>query len=421
MLDIKWISENPAAFNESMKKRNANFKAEQLIKLDENKRLITAKIQELQSQRNLIAKEVADYKKSGKDTQDLMLKSKEVNENLKILETTFNEDKELENILATIPNILDEDVPFGEGEEDNKEIEIWGEKPSFDFTPKEHFEIGENLKQLDFEQSSKISGARFSTLSGNLAKLERALSNFMLDIAEEFGYMEMSPPNLVKDDAMFGSGQLPKFATEAFKTENGYWLIPTSEVSLVNLAMKKTFDEAELPIRMTAYTPCFRSEAGAAGKDTRGMIRQHQFKKVELISITTQESSKEEHERMTNTACEVLRRLKLPYRKIMLCSQDIGFASSKTYDLEVWLSGQNKYREISSCSNCKDFQARRMQAKYKSDNHKKPLFVHTLNGSSLAVGRTIIAILENYQNKDGSVNVPEALVKYMNGTSKITL
>jgi seryl-tRNA synthetase len=264
-----------------------------------------------------------------------------------------------------------------------------------------------------------MSGSRFSTLSGNLAKLERALSNFMLDVATEFGHGEVSPPNLVKSEAMLRSGQLPKFADEAFKTTNDYWLIPTAEVSLVNLSAKKTFKITELPLRFTAYTPCFRSEAGAAGKDTRGMIRQHQFKKVELVSITSSDKSDEEHERMINIACEILCRLKLPYRKVLLCTGDMGFCSSKTYDLEVWLPAQNKYREISSCSNCGDFQARRLEAKYKIPDTKKPILTHTLNGSALAVGRTIVAILENYQNSDGSVTIPEVLKNYLGGLEKI--
>ena len=441
MLDIKWIVENPKIFDENMKNRGADFKSSDLIKLDEKRREITTQIQELQNQRNNLAKKISYFKGNHQGgfpdgsgygfgqgsgagfgdgsgmgnnyyIEELMSNSKEINEKLKNLEENFNQDQELGNILLTIPNILDEEVPIGKSENDNQEVEKWGELPKFDFQPKEHFEIGEKLGELDFEQSAKISGARFSTLSGGLAKLERALSNFMLDVATEFGYEEISPPNLVKDQAMIGSGQLPKFASEAFQTTNGYWLIPTAEVSLVNLAMEKTFDEGQLPIRLTAYTPCFRSEAGSAGKDTRGMIRQHQFKKVELVSITDQESSKIEHERMTNIACEILKRLNLPYRKVLLCSADIGFNSNKTYDLEVWLPGQNKYREISSCSNCGDFQARRMKAKYKNKTSKKPLFVHTLNGSSLAVGRTIIAILENYQNKDGSFNIPQVLEKY---------
>ncbi len=421
MLDIKWIRENPERFDESMKKRGCDFKAQDLIKLDKERVAIISETEILQRERNLISKKVAnEVKKAGADTSELINKSYKVNGELKELKSKeLKTIQKLEDILLEIPNILDKDVPLGKEEADNKEVEIWGELPKFDFKPKEHFEIGENLGQLDFEQSAKISGSRFSTLSNNLAKLERALSNFMLDIAGEFNYIEISPPNLVKDDAMIGSGQLPKFADEAFCTKNGYWLIPTAEVSLVNLTREKTFDESELPLRFTAYTPCFRSEAGAAGKDTRGMIRQHQFKKVELVSITDQKSSKEEHERMTNVACEVLKRLNLPYRKVLLCSGDIGFGSNRTYDLEVWLPGQNQYREISSCSNCGDFQARRMKAKYKSKDVKKPLFVHTLNGSSLAVGRTIIAILENYQNKDGSVDIPKALVPYMSGLIRI--
>ena len=420
MLDIKWIRENSESFDNAMKNRSNNVKAAELIKIDDRRKEHLTKIQELQSQRNSLAMEIAKIKKSGGDSASLMEQSKKINENLKDLENSFGENNELYNILAIIPNIPSSCVPIGSDENDNQEVEKWGEIPKFNFTPKQHFEIGEKLGLLDFEQSSLISGARFSTLYGNLSKLERALSNFMLDVAGEFNYTEVSPPNLVKDAAMFGSGQLPKFATEAFKTENGYWLIPTSEVSLVNLVAKKTFDESELPIRFTAYTPCFRSEAGAAGKDTRGMIRQHQFKKVELVSITSAEGSKAEHERMTNVSCEILKRLKLPYRKMLLSTGDMGFCAEKTYDLEVWLPGQNQYREISSCSNCSDFQARRIDAKYKLKDAKKAQFVHTLNGSSLAVGRTIVAILENYQNEDGSVNVPEILIPYMSGINKIS-
>lgn len=420
MLDIKWIRENPEKFDQAMQNRGQEIRSAEILKIDEEKRKITTKIQELQSSRNELVGQIAVLKKSGQNADELMEKSKVVNVEIKKLEDGFNEDSELENLLVTIPNIPLDEVKIGKDEDDNVEVEKWGEPRKFSFEPKQHFQIGEDLGLLDFDQSSLMSGSRFSTLSGNLAKLERALSNFMLDVAIENGYVEVSPPNLVKSDAMMRSGQLPKFADEAFKTTNDYWLIPTSEVSLVNLVAKKTLDEKELPIRFTAYTPCFRSEAGAAGKDTRGMIRQHQFKKVELVSITSQDQSNEEHEKMTNTACEILRRLKLPYRKVMLCTGDMGFCAQKTFDLEVWLPGQNKYREISSCSNCGDFQARRMEAKYKSPNAKKPLFVHTLNGSSLAVGRTIIAILENYQNEDGSVNVPEVLVKYMGGIEKIT-
>ncbi len=295
---------------------------------------------------------------------------------------------------------------------DNLEIEKYGEPRVFDFQPKPHDELGEALKMLDFEQSSLMSGARFSSLSADLARLERVLANFMLDFALENGYTEISPPNLVKSEAMKFSGQLPKFSEEAFVTTDGYWLIPTSEVSLVNLVAKKTLTNLDLPIRFTALTPCFRREAGSAGRDTRGMIRQHQFKKVELVSIASQEQSNQEHERMTNIACQILQKLELPYRKILLCTGDMGFCSQKTYDIEVWMPSQNKYREISSCSNCGDFQARRASIKYKNSEGKN-VFAHTLNGSSLAVGRTLVAILENYQNFDGSINIPEILQMQM--------
>ncbi len=419
MLDIKWIRENPEIFDAAMQNRNQQIRAADLLKIDEAKRKITTQIQEFQSERNIIIGQIANLKKSGDNADELMEKSKIINLEIKKLEENFSSD-ELENSLLQIPNIPSSEAPIGKDESNNQEIGKWGEPIQFNFTPKQHFEIGEGLNLLDFEQSALMSGSRFSTLSGGLAKLERALSNFMLDVANEFSHTEISPPNLVKSEAMMRSGQLPKFSEEAFKTTNDYWLIPTSEVSLVNLVAKKTLDEKDLPIRFTAYTPCFRSEAGAAGKDTRGLIRQHQFKKVELVSITTQEQSEEEHQRMTNIACEILRRLKLPYRKVLLCTGDMGFCSQKTYDLEVWLPGQNKYREISSCSNCGDFQARRLEAKYKTINSKKPLLVHTLNGSALAIGRTIVAILENYQNMDSSVNVPEVLVGYMNGIAKLT-
>lgn len=420
MLDIKWIRENPAAFDAAMDKRNNNTRAETLLKIDEEIRKKTFLMQELQSQRNKIAKDIAEIKKSGGSVDLLLEESKKVNKNLGNIENEINSDNRLEEILAITPNAPNSSVPFGKDENDNIEIEKFGTPKNFSFTPKTHFDLGENLKMLDFEQSAVISGARFSTLSANLAKLERSLSNFMLDIAGEFGFTEISPPNLVKREAMFGSGQLPKFAEDAFSIDNGYyWLIPTSEVSLVNLAAKKILSEDELPLRFTAYTPCFRREAGSAGRDTRGMIRQHQFKKVELVSITLPEESEAEHEKMTNIACEVLKRLELPFRKILLCTGDMGFCSQKTYDLEVWLPSQAKYREISSCSNCGDFQARRMNAKYKSKKDGKNYFVHTLNGSSLAVGRTIVAILENYQNEDGSINIPKALLSYMGGVKKL--
>ncbi len=413
MLDIKWIRENAEKFDAAMQARKASVKAADILAIDEEKRKKMFLIQELQAKRNNLAKEVANVKRAGGNADALFEESKKTNIELQELENNAAQDQKLEELLAQIPNISSSETPVGVDENDNIEVEKFGTPRQFSFTPKDHVEIGEGLKMLDFEQSALISGARFSTLSAGLARLERALSNFMLDIALENGYTEFSPPNIVKSEAMYGSGQLPKFSEDAFVTTDGYWLIPTAEVSLVNFAAKKTFAETELPLRFTAYTPCFRREAGSAGKDTRGMIRQHQFKKVELVSITTAEQSAAEHERMTNVACEILKRLQLPFRKLLLCTGDMGFGAQKTYDLEVWLPAQNKYREISSCSNCGDFQARRTQTKYKKDG--KNYFAHTLNGSALAVGRTIVAILENYQNVDGSVTVPEALVSYMGG------
>lgn len=418
MLDIKWIRENPADFDAAMQKRGAEFKASEILKFDEEKRKKTALIQELQAKRNKFAQEIAVVKKSGGDASAMLEDSKKVNQELAAAENDFSIDEKLNEILSTIPNAPALSVPQGADENDNVEIEKFGEPRQFSFTPKAHDDLGEALKMLDFEQSALMSGARFSTLSGSLARLERALSNFMLDVALENNYTEVSPPNLVKSNAMYASGQLPKFSEEAFVTTDGYWLIPTSEVSLVNLVAKKTLTESDLPIRFTAYTPCFRREAGSAGKDTKGLIRQHQFKKVELVSITTPEQSEAEHERMTNVSCEILRRLNLPFRKILLCSGDMGFCAQKTYDLEVWLPSQNKYREISSCSNCGDFQARRGAIKYKNKDGKTN-FAHTLNGSALAVGRTLLAILENYQNEDGSINVPEVLMGYMGNVKKI--
>ncbi|MBM5783109.1 MAG: serine--tRNA ligase [Pelagibacterales bacterium] len=431
MLDIKWIRENPAQFDEAMAKRNNEIKAENLLKIDEEKRKKTFLIQELQARRNRIAREISAIKNNRPDGRDcpaeredkilrLFEESKKNNAELSALENDFSLDEQLNNILLTIPNIPHASVPVGSDENDNVEVEKFGTPKIFQFKPKAHDELGENLKMLDFDQSVLMSGARFSTLSSDLARLERALSNFMLDVAIDNNYIEVSPPNLVKSEAMRFSGQLPKFSEEAFSTIDGYWLIPTAEVSLVNLVAKKTLSESEFPLRFTAYTPCFRREAGSAGKDTRGMIRQHQFKKVELVSITTQEQSYSEHERMTNVSCEILCRLELPFRKILLCSGDMGFCAQKTYDLEVWFPSQEKYREISSCSNCGDFQSRRASIKYKN-KEGKTFFAHTLNGSALAVGRTLIAILENYQNEDGSINVPEVLINYMGGINKISL
>lgn len=411
MLDIKWIRQNPQEFDAAMKARKQEVTSKEIIVLDEEKRKKIFATQELQALRNKFAGEIAKAKKSGENADEILAASKANNQKLQDLEQDLAENDKLNEILLAIPNIFENDVPDGEDENDNVEIAKFGTPKKFSFKAKAHEELGQNLGMLDFDQAVLMSGSRFSALTGDLAKLERALSNFMLDIALENGYTEVSPPNIVKSKAMQFSGQLPKFGEDAFATKDDYWLIPTAEVALVNMAAKTTFKESDLPIRYTAYTPCFRREAGSAGKDTRGMIRQHQFKKVELVAITNQESSSQEHERMTNIACEVLQKLELPYKKIILCKGDTGFCAQKTYDLEVWFPSQEKYREISSCSNCGDFQARRAGIKYK-DANKKNIFAHTLNGSSLAVGRCLIALMENYQNEDGSISIPKALVKY---------
>jgi len=419
MLDIKWIQENPKKFDDAMIARNSKFRSQDILILYEEKKQKISLIQELQAKRNFIAKDIAKHKQDGLNTDILMIESKNINEKLILAESDFKIDEEINNLLLNIPNIPDSSVPIGECEEQNQIIEVFGKIPQFNFPIKAHDELGELLKMLDFEQSALMSGARFSTLSKDLARLERALSNFMLDIANANSYQEISPPNLVKSQAMTFSGQLPKFGDEAFCTSDGYWLIPTAEVSLVNLVAKKTLSENDLPLRFTAYTACYRREAGSAGKDTRGIIRQHQFKKVELVSITTPSQSNQEHERMTNIACEILKKLELPFRKILLCSGDMGFCAQKTYDLEVWSPAQNKYREISSCSNYGDFQARRASIKFKNKENKNN-FVHTLNGSALAVGRTLLAILENYQNSDNSITIPKVLQPYLNQQEKIT-
>ena len=420
MINLQYICQNPQNFDLAMKNRGSNFSAQQIIDLNQKRKQQIQLIQDWQAKKNSIVNNIAIAKKeqNQQEANTLSEEVKSINQQLKILQEQNNAELELENLLLQIPNLPQNDVPIGASEEQNMVVETFGKIREFNFTPLAHDEIGKNLKMLDFEQSASMSGARFSTLTGYLANLERALANFMLDIALSHGYCEVSPPNLVKSEAMLRAGQLPKFADEAFKTVDDYWLIPTSEVSLVNLVANKTLDAKQLPLRFTAYTPCFRQEAGAAGKDTKGMIRQHQFKKVELVSIATAENSQQEHIKMTEVASLVLQKLGLPFRKILLCTGDMGFCSQKTYDLEVWLPSQNKYREISSCSNCGDFQARRANIKYKQNNQS--FFAHTLNGSSLAVGRTLVAILENYQNSDCSVDVPEALQSYLQGLKKIT-
>ena len=423
MFDIKWIRDNADAFDAGLRNRGLPPATARLLELDDARRRHLTRLQEAQSRRNTASKEIGKAKASKDEALAARLMA-EVAELKEVIQAGEEEERQLtkalDDALAVIPNLPRADVPVGRDETGNTEVRRIGEPRTFDFQPKQHFEVGEALGLMDFETAGKVSGARFVFLKGALARLERAIAGLMLDLhTGTFGYTEVNPPLLVRDEAAYGTGNLPKFAEDLFQTTNGYWLIPTAEVSLTNVVRERILDEAELPMRLTAWTPCFRSEAGAAGKDTRGMIRQHQFSKVELVSITTPEESLAEHERMTGCAEEVLRRLGLPYRTMLLCTGDMGFASQKTYDIEVWLPGQDAYREISSCSVCGDFQARRMGARYRPKGGKELRFVHTLNGSGLAVGRTLVAVLENYQQADGSVIIPEALQAYMGGMTKI--
>lgn len=416
MLNLKWIIENPELFDAAMEKRGISLKAKKIIELDKINKSYLVKIQNLQSQRNNISKEIGNLKYQGKNTDDLVQQVNEINNEIANLEKFNGEEKnsELYNILVTTPNLLQDSVPFGESENNNIIIRSFGEPTSFDFPIKAHYTLGENLNQMDFEQVTKLCGSRSTALFDTLAKLERAISNFFLDFLAKYDYRETSIPYFVKEEAMFGTGNLPKFAEDAYHTTDNMWLIPTSEVSMTNWIAGRILEEKDLPLRLTAYTPCWRSEAGSAGKDTRGMLRQHQFKKVEMVSITTPEKSNEEHEKMANIESEILKALNIPYRVMLLCSGDTGFGSTKTYDHEVWLPSQNTYREISSCSNCRDFQTRRMNARYRNKTGKVE-YLHSLNGSALAIGRTIIAIMENYQTKEGKIKIPEVLIPYMNG------
>ncbi|MEE1569253.1 MAG: serine--tRNA ligase, partial [Alphaproteobacteria bacterium] len=394
-----------------------------LLKFDSSRREVQTALQEKQGLRNDLSKEIGVLKGKGEEAEaeKCMAQVAALKDEMQALEEQGREQSEkLDALLAGLPNILTEDVPDGADESANKVVRNVGNPPAFDFTPKDHVEVGEGLGGMDFDTAAKMSGARFVLLSGSLARMERALAAFMLDLhTTEHGYTEVNPPALVRDNALFGTGQLPKFAADLFHTEDDYWLIPTAEVPLTNMVADQIIEEDYLPCRYTSMTWCFRSEAGAAGKDTRGMIRQHQFTKVELVSIVHPDESEEELERMTSCAEEVLKRLGLPYRVVVLCSGDTGFGARKTYDIEVWLPNQDTYREISSCSNCGDFQARRMKARFRPAQAKGTRFVHTLNGSGIAVGRTLIAILENYQRADGSVEVPEALRSYMGGLEVI--
>ena len=421
MFDIKWIRENPGKFDEGLKKRNLPSRSAELIAMDEVRRTAQTRAQQIQTERNAISKQIGIAKSKGEDASEIIAK---VSESKKAQAEAEAEQAEsaadLNVVLSAIPNTPFDDVPVGNDEADNIEVRTWGDVPTFAFDPKEHFDLGETLGMMDFETAAKISGARFVMLTGALARLERALGNFMLNLqTEEHGYTEVNPPALVNDATMYGTGQLPKFGDDLFKTTDGYWMIPTAEVPLTNIVAGEILDADNLPYRYTAMTWCFRSEAGSAGRDTRGMIRQHQFSKVEMVSVTKAEDSTAELERMTGCAEEILKRLELPFRTVVLATGDMGFGARKTFDIEVWLPGQNAYREISSCSNCGDFQARRMKARYREKGEKEIKFVHTLNGSGLAIGRTLIAVLENYQQEDGSIIIPVALRPYMGGIDVI--
>ncbi|WP_226699238.1 serine--tRNA ligase [Qipengyuania gaetbuli] len=422
MHDIAFIRSHPAEFDSAMTRRGGEAVSERIIALDATRREATTRVQEAQSRRNEASKAIGQAMGQGDKDKAEALKA-EVAE-IKASMPEWEEAEraataELTDLLARLPNIPAADVPEGADENDNVEVHQWGEKRSFDFEPKEHADLGPALG-MDFETGAALSGARFTFLRGDMARLHRALAQFMLDKqTRENGYTECNPPVLVNDDAMYGTDKLPKFADDSFRTTDGRWLIPTSEVSLTASVADKILPDLSSPIRMTAHTLCFRSEAGAAGRDTRGFIRQHQFEKVELVSVCRPEDSEAEHERMTKCAEGILEALNLPYRRVLLCVGDMGFGARKTYDLEVWLPGQGAWREISSCSNTGEFQARRMNARYRPEGEKKTVFVHTLNGSGLAVGRTLVAVMENYQNADGSVTVPEVLAPYMGGVTRL--
>ncbi|HEU5016440.1 MAG TPA: serine--tRNA ligase [Pseudolabrys sp.] len=423
MYDIKWIREHPEPFDRGLHRRGLEPLSQKLLALDETRRALIVRLEQAQARRNAASKEIgqAKAKKDEATAQKLMAEVAELKTSIPALEAQEKEaSTALDKELAQIPNTPLDDVPEGTDEHGNIERHKYGKKREYTFAPKQHFELGEALGQMDFELAAKLSGARFVVLQKGLARMERALGQFFLDIhTQEHDYIEVNPPLLVRDDVMFGTAQLPKFAEDQFLTTSNLWLIPTAEVPLTNLVRESIIAEEELPLRFTACTPCFRAEAGAAGKDTRGMIRQHQFTKVELVSITTPEKSRGEHERMLACAEEVLKKLDLHYRVVTLCTGDMGFASQKTYDIEVWLPGQIAYREISSCSVCGEFQARRMNARYRGKDGKVRGPVHTLNGSGVAVGRALIAVMETYQQEDGSIAVPDVLQGYMGGMKRI--
>ncbi|RLQ88010.1 serine--tRNA ligase [Notoacmeibacter ruber] len=423
MLDIKWIRQNPDDLDKALAYRGAEPKAREILGLDADRRAHQAKLNDMQERRNAASKQIGQAMGQGdKETAEaLKAEVSTLKSDLQAGEARARElDAELNDLLATLPNVPLPDVPVGADEDDNVEVRKVGEKREYAFAPKEHFELGEALGMMDPETAAKMSGTRFTLLSGPLARLERALGQFFLDThTQEHGYTECQPPLLVRDEALYGTGQLPKFAEDLFRTTDDRWLIPTAEVSLTNIVSGEIIDHDYLPRRYTALTPCFRSEAGSAGRDTRGYLRQHQFYKVEMVSITDADSSVEELERMTKCAETVLDKLGLHFRTVVLCTGDMGFGARKTYDIEVWLPGQNAYREISSCSVCGDFQGRRMNARYRSAGEKQTQFVHTLNGSGVAVGRALIAVMETYQNEDGSITVPDVLRPYMGGIDRV--
>ena len=422
MHDIAFIRANPAAFDAALARRGLEPQADRIVALDAKKREAATRVQQAQSRRNEASKAIGQAMGQGDEEKAEALKAEvaEIKASMPEWEEAENAaGEELKDLLAILPNLPAEDVPEGADEADNVELHSWGTKRDFAFAPKEHADIGPALG-MDFETGAKLSGARFTFLRGDIARMHRALAQFMLDKqTRENGYTECNPPVLVGDDAMYGTDKLPKFAEDSFRTTDERWLVPTSEVPLTYSVAGDILADLAQPIRLTAHTLCFRSEAGSAGRDTRGFIRQHQFEKVEMVSICRPEDSEAEHERMTKCAEAILEALKLPYRRMLLCTGDMGFGARKTYDLEVWLPGQGAYREISSCSNTGDFQARRMNARYRPEGKKKTAFVHTLNGSGLAVGRTLVAVMENYQREDGSIAVPEALAPYMGGVTKL--
>ncbi len=422
MLDIKAIRDHPEAFDAGLAKRGLPPSAASILEFDERRRTTLTRLQAMQQQRNALSRRIGQDKARGGPVSASREDVAALKNGIRKMEESGREaQSELTAMLASLPNLPEESVPEGLDESANVEIRRHGEPCRFDFEAKPHFDLGENLGLMDFERAARISGARFVVLRGALARLERALAAFMLDVhTREFGYTEIAPPLLVREQTAFGTGNLPKFADDLFRVGGDLWLIPTAEMPLTNLVSGEILESGALPLRFTAYTPCFRAEAGAAGKDTRGMIRQHQFNKVELVSITEPEHSNEEHERMTGAAEEILKRLALPYRVVVLSAGEMGFSARKTYDIEVWLPGQGAYREISSCSNCADFQARRMAARYRREGEKATRFVHSLNGSGLAVGRTLIAVMENYQQPDGSVVLPPVLHPYMDGQETIS-